>query len=98
MLLAVGQTCDSVTFALFFFVAPSFLLVAEQNPITSTLFATGGVILVVAVKQGLTAAAIWLLAYKPPSPKVLVLVSIAGISGIVGATFNLFAVLTAPRF
>lgn len=99
-LLALGQSLDSITFAAFFLLIPPYLITeagkAERNPILAWILAIGGVVAVVAVKQGLAAFAVWRLR-NTNAMRFTVLAGLAGASGFVGAAFNTFAILQIMR-
>lgn len=102
-----AQVLDALTFAFFFLFVYNGGPINEKNPIIATLLALGGVQLVVFVKAGISFYIGWRSEHPPKvyrwwskpitSKKYIwvetVMLSIAAASGIVGAGFNLGAIL-----
>lgn len=105
--LIFAQTMDALTFAFFFLFVYNGGPITEKNPIIATLLALGGVQLVMLVKIGVASYIGWRSEHPPTayrwwskpitSKKYIwvetVMLSVATASGIVGAGFNLGAIL-----
>ena len=104
LLLGIGQSLDSITFAAFFLLIPAAMVQiagkTERNPIAAFILVTFGFMGVVVLKQLLSAFAIWRLSKNNALERrrFKFLSGIAGIAGIVGATFNTIAILQVLTF
>jgi hypothetical protein len=95
LFLLFGQIFDGLTFAAFFAIAPAAVLATyqqtEANPIAAAALAFGGVAAVLLIKVILVGA-VFLLDKPTDRPKlVTIIMYVAGLSGYVGAVFNLVA-------
>jgi uncharacterized membrane protein YidH (DUF202 family) len=102
--LLLGQSLDALTFVLFFRVVPPGFALTERNPFTVLLMLGGGVAAVAAAKVGIAAFLYWR-GMRPSvahlSPYYLafrnIALSVAMLSGFVGATFNTYAIAQVLR-
>ncbi len=83
----IGQSLDAGTFAVAVTLYPV-LATQEQNPVVVTLYAAGGVALVLAVKVGLGA---FVAAFGRPKGWWRYAYIIAAVGGLVGAAANVYA-------
>lgn len=94
-ILALGQSLDAVTFALFFLLVPPYILdmlgKSERNPVLLIVMQIAGVMGVVALKLLLSAWVIWRQKEYQHRFRIKFLTTAAGISGFIGAGFNTLA-------
>lgn len=96
--LLIAQAADALTFALFMLTVSGASQHAERNPLVAGVMALGGVQAVVIVKVGVAAVVGWRADHSPAVSSHYrncrtVALSVAAASGIVGAGFNLAAVV-----
>lgn len=94
-----AQAADAATFALFMLLVPVSQF-SERNPIIAGVYAAGGVAAVAAFKVGLAVLATRrresvIVTRRWYGPTRTILLSTAAASGIVGASFNLAALMLA---
>ena len=100
--LVLAQALDAFTFAGFYLVIGAGVH-AERNPLVTALLAMGGVQFVVLIKVGIAAFVGWRHDHtrRPLSARYVrlrtVAVAVAAASGIVGAGFNLAAIVAGLR-
>lgn len=92
--LLVAQTADAVTFAWFYLLIGAGL-VSEQNPIVLAIMGLGGIAGVIAVKVGLAATAAFLYERNRRRRILLALMTVATVSGVIGAGTNLASILVS---
>lgn len=92
--LVVAQTADAATFAWFYLFIGAGLL-SEQNPIVAAIMGVGGIAGVIVVKIGLAAMAAFLYERNRRRRILLVLMTVATISGVIGAGTNLASIIVS---
>lgn len=94
--LVLAQACDAATLCLFYWLGLAGQM-QERNPVVVALMAFGGVQLVALVKVGVALLASRRAARNRRNWRVSLAVGAATLSGVVGAGFNLAAILSSVR-
>lgn len=92
--LVAAQTMDALTFAAFFILVPVSQF-SERNPIIAGVYALGGFAAVGLLKVGIALAAVHRAPHSRHPRLIVVLMSAAAASGIVGAGFNIASLMLA---